>query len=98
MWFKKKPSLNLKSEHETTPKLHSEDPKEQFELGEKYYSGDGVKQSHELAFKFYAKAAQQGYADAQQKLGDLYALGRGVSENHEEALYWHTKAAEQNNI
>ncbi len=48
-----------------------------------------------LAAQWYAKAADQGLADAQNSLGVCYASGTGVPENHTLAVQWYSKAAEQ---
>jgi len=41
------------------------------------------------------KAAEQGYAKAQDKLGEMYQFGNGVAQDYEEAIKWYRKAAEQ---
>ena len=60
-----------------------------------YEHGHGVSESDAEAFKWYRKAAEQGYADAQYNLGNMYDKGRGVPEDKAEALKWWRKAAEQ---
>ena len=49
------------------------------------------------AVKWYLKAAEQGYGDAQflYRLGTFYEEGRGVERNMPEAVKWYLKAAEQ---
>jgi len=44
---------------------------------------------------WYAKAAEQDYAEAQSNLGIMYDHGRGISEDNEAAVLWYTKAAQQ---
>ena len=44
---------------------------------------------------WYRRAAEQGYADAQDYLGAMYNYGWGVPENDAEAAKWWRKAAEQ---
>ena len=70
-------------------------PALQCSLGELYYSGEGIEQNYEEAFKWYEKAAEQGDADAQCMLGKLYYGGEGVEKNSREAFKWIEKAAEQ---
>ena len=41
------------------------------------------------------RAAEQGYADAQNCLGEMYEKGRGVPKDEAEAAKWYRKAAEQ---
>lgn len=48
------------------------------------------------AAKWYRKAAEQNYDEAQFHLGRFYANGLGVVKNDEEATKWFRKAAEQN--
>jgi hypothetical protein len=50
---------------------------------------------NEDAVRWYTKAAELGFADAQYSLGCLYALGDGVKEDKEDALFWFTLAAEK---
>ena len=47
------------------------------------------------AAKWYLKAAEQGFAQAQCSLGYMYAHGEGVKEDKVEAIKWYRKAAEQ---
>ena len=46
--------------------------------------------------KWYRKAAEQNYAEAQNNLGVCYANGQGVAKDEVEAVKWFRKAAEQN--
>ena len=43
-----------------------------YNLGEKYYFGQGVPQDYTKAAEWYRKAAEQGNAEAQAKLGYMY--------------------------
>jgi TPR repeat protein len=45
--------------------------------------------------KWFTKAAEQGYVNAQNNLGVMYDDGDAVAENDVEAVKWFTKAAEQ---
>jgi TPR repeat protein len=54
-----------------------------------------AEKEYEKAFLLYKKAAEQGYADAQNNLGQCYELGEGVAQNKEEAVKWYRKSAEQ---
>lgn len=66
----------------------------QFNLGVKYYLGQGVEQSYEEALKWYHMAAEQGLAEAEYALGDMYFRGTGVVQDSETALEWFTNAFE----
>ncbi|WP_425451084.1 tetratricopeptide repeat protein [Avibacterium avium] len=66
----------------------------QFNLGNMYSTGRGVKQDYFQAFKWYQKAAEQGNAQAQAMLGTMYALGQGVKQDRNLAKMWAGKACE----
>ena len=55
--------------------------------------GQGVEQDFKEAFKWYRKAAEQGYSDAQYNLGVTYYLGYGVLKNEVTATTWWAIAA-----
>jgi hypothetical protein len=65
----------------------------QFNLGVKYYKGEGVPQDDTEAVKWYRKAAEQGYAKAQFNLGGAYGLGKGVPEDYALAYFWFSLSA-----
>ena|GEM_PF-1516776 len=67
------------------------DAQSALEKGAKYEQVGEYRQAVEL----YRKAAEQGYAHAQNKLGHMYYHGQGVQQDHKEALKWNLKAAEQ---
>ena len=47
----------------------------------------------QYAMKWYRKAAEQGYADAEWRLGTMYANGESVAEDYLEAEKWLRLAA-----
>jgi hypothetical protein len=57
--------------------------------------GRGVPKDYVEAVKWYHKAAEQGYADAQDTLGMMYFGGQSVREDYAESAKWYRKAAEQ---
>jgi Sel1 repeat len=67
----------------------------QTNLGNLYYTGQGVTKDYGQAAVWYRKAAEQGYADAQSNLADLYDSGKGVPQDHAQAEIWRQKAAEK---
>ena len=71
------------------------DPVAQKNLGNCYYSGEGVPQDYDKAVYWYRKSADQGYANAQNNLGNCYANGYGVKKDPVEAVKWYRMAAEQ---
>ena len=68
---------------------------EQYRIGLKYYSGDGVSQNYEEAVKWYRLAADQGNPKAKRHLGYLYCRGVGVPQDYEKAGKWFLLAIEQ---
>ena len=68
----------------------------QFQLGNRYLEGDGVKQDFEKAFSWYQKAAEQDLAPALLNMGECYFHGIGVGKDHEKAISYYTQAAEHN--
>ena len=65
----------------------------QFELGQMYLAGRGVRQSDPSAAYWFEQAAHQGVGRAQYELGLAYRDGRGVSQNPWLAFSWMRKAA-----
>jgi TPR repeat protein len=86
-------------------------PEGEFRLARLLHEGgDGVKkspelavplyqsaadQSAEIALKWYAKAAEQGFATAQNNLGMLHLNGKGTARDFQQAYRWFEKAAAQ---
>ena len=61
-----------------------------------YYSDNN---HYTESVKWLKKAAERGYADAQQELGERYSMGvEGVTQDYTEALKWYRKAAEQGKV
>jgi TPR repeat protein len=56
-------------------------------------AGRGVPLDFAEAVKWYRKAANQGYAEAQYNLGILYATGGGVAQDYVQAHTWLNLAA-----
>ncbi len=76
-------------------RAESGDGKADFELGLKYYNGEGgLKQDYKEAFKCYMRSAEQGYDVAMCNLGLMYSRGYGVRQSYSEAAKWYAMAAE----
>ncbi len=58
-----------------------------------YGKGLGVPQDFAEAVKWYHKAAEQGYAKAQNNLGFMYKNGLGVPRDYVQAYIWLNIAA-----
>lgn len=67
----------------------------QFELGNRYLSGDGVEADNFEAARWFRMAAEQGDNNAQYNLGVMYMQGTGVIADLDQAIEWFSKAAEQ---
>ncbi|GHV37595.1 hypothetical protein FACS1894187_14730 [Synergistales bacterium] len=63
-----------------------------YDLGKKYENSNGVSQDFRKAAELYCKAADQGYAEAQDRLGVMYMYGWGVGQNDEEAYCYFYQA------
>ena len=73
----------------------SGDLEAQFELANRFASGNGVGQNYVEAAKWYCKAAEQDFADAQFELALCFDTGKGVRKSYAEAAKWYRLAAEQ---
>ncbi|TAL34089.1 MAG: sel1 repeat family protein, partial [Alphaproteobacteria bacterium] len=51
--------------------------------------------AHEVTFKSYLRAAEQGDAFSQRKAGLAYETGQGTQHDDAQALKWYLKAANQ---
>jgi TPR repeat protein len=71
------------------------DANELFDLGEKYYSGDGIPQNFIEAFRYFKFAADLGLVEAQFNIGLMFYNGHGVQQSYSEALKWYSLAADQ---
>lgn len=73
-------------------------PEAQYQLGERYFKGDGICKDYEEARKWYLRAAENGYAKAQQMLGHCYWNSTLGKRNPDEALRWYHAAAAQGDV
>jgi TPR repeat protein len=76
----------------------------QYELAEKYRTGDGVERDIARAIYWYEKASVSaswtprgkiGNRRAMLKLAEIYKEGEGVPVNYERAVHWHTRYVEK---
>ncbi len=68
------------------------------QLGNQYYTGDGIALDYQKAAEYYLKAAELGNAAAQSMLGKCYYYGYGVDQNYKTAVEWFEKSAYQGNM
>lgn len=66
----------------------------QCELGYQYYQGNNVTKNDQVAFDWFARAANQDHTRSQAIIAHFYAAGVVVQQNFEKSFYWHSKAAE----
>ena len=59
-----------------------------------YYTGQGAHQDYAEALRWYRKAAEQGYAEAQYNLGAMYFTGGGVHQDFHLSKEWFGKACD----
>ena len=71
------------------------DPEALGNLGSMYSSGSGVAKNEKIAFDYYLKSANLGYAFIQANLAMMFEYGTGTEINLEEALKWYQKSAEK---
>ena len=69
------------------------DPVGQYNLGEAYHKGYGVRKNIAEALKLYHKAAAQGEKNAIGSIGYCYITGDGVAQDAKQAVEWFKKAA-----
>jgi TPR repeat protein len=57
-----------------------------------YQTGRGLPQDYAEATKWYRRAAEQGYSNAQVSVGVMYANGLGVPQDYVQAHIWFSRA------
>ena len=70
----------------------------QFQLANRYMSGEGLPENNTLALHWYHKSAEQGNALAQYTLAIMYSYGGRVPKNYEKAFNWFQQAAKQGDV
>jgi localization factor PodJL len=73
------------------------DPDAQYELAQRYASGNGLPRSHLEAGKWYLAAAEGGHEIAGYKLAFQYFRGRGIAKSKDlvQAHFWFSVSAER---
>ena len=69
----------------------------QYNLGMKYYEGNGVTKNMSTAFQYLKPLADAGYTKAYFPVADMYHRGQGVAKDRNAAEMWYKKAAEAGN-
>lgn len=69
----------------------------QYNLGMRYYEGNGVAKNMTTAFQYLKPLADAGYTKAYFPVADMYHRGQGVAKDRDAAEQWYTKAANAGN-
>lgn len=70
----------------------------QYQMGERYSGGKGVKEDKAKAFHWYMLPAKNGHCAAQFRLSMCYHNGLGVEKNSTQAIKWLAESAMQGYI
>jgi len=70
----------------------------EFQMGQLYDFGFGVKPDDGAALDWYRKAAEHGSAAAHRTIGDFYRKGRAVKADASEAARWYGRAADADDL
>jgi TPR repeat protein len=79
------------------PAAQQGDTDAEYNVGQLYRLGQGVKINYLTAQSYYIKAAQKDHPLAQLNLGTMYYSGKLGVDEEESAFYWLHKAAENDN-
>ncbi len=79
-------------------KAESGDKYSQYNMGSRYFYGDGIRQDYKKAFHWYMQSARQGLKEAQYNVGYCYYTGKGIDINITESVYWLKKASENGDV
>ena len=78
--------------------LAKKDPRAAWDLGLRYFRGDGVRKDSYLALKWMRDAGERGHVDAQLAVGRFYLMGlEEMGADPAEAESWLSMAAAQGN-
>ncbi len=67
----------------------------EYDIGNRFYDGQGVTRNYVTALHWYRLAAARGFAAAENGIGYMYYEGQGISQNYPTALSWFRRAANQ---
>ena len=87
--------LEQQLEQQLLEQAEQGDAQAQYEVGRRFWNGDGVNQDHKQAADWFDRAARQGLAAAQCALGLCYERGDGVEQDMWQAAAWYQWAAQQ---
>ena len=70
-------------------------PNSIYNLGIRYWFGDGVDKNEERAVQYFQEASELNFPDALLLLGNSYSTGKGIAQDKGKAAWCYRKAAEQ---
>jgi len=73
--------------------LQPTDAQQQYQLANRYMSGEDLYQDGGRAAYWYEQAAKKNHPEAQYQLGEMYKHGTGVTASVAKAKFWLSKAA-----
>ena len=82
---------------ELRAKAEQGDAASQYQLGIRYFLGDGTDQNLEEAYKWISESAKQDHSDAMYTLGIMYRSGLGVKKDGKSAMEWFLRSAGKDN-
>lgn len=91
-WCKAQEKISIDNTNLTSSMRILQSPDEQFELGKRYFEGNGVQQNYENAAQLFRLAANDDHTEAQYMLGVCYCYGLGISPDHIQAAVLFQKA------
>ena len=69
-----------------------------YEMGRRYFMGQGLPVNYETSFQWYQKAAQEGQPTAMAMLASAYEGGVGTAKDDALAFSWYGKGAAAGNV
>lgn len=69
------------------------DAEAEYELGIRYFTGNGVEKDQARAFTHWLQGAKAGHLESENETGVCFAKGEGVEKNMSQAVAWYSKAA-----
>lgn len=78
----------IKAEKVRNEALNMNNTEAILKLASKYYTGNGVEEDKEMAFKYYMKAAELGNDEAMAEVGLRYLNGQGIKQSDSQAFVW----------
>ena len=82
---------------QSSPDTEDDESEVLYQLGKRYYFGEGVAKDYAKAWQYWEQAAKSGHTGALYRLGNSCFFGRGVEKDYTKARQYYEQAAEKNN-